>query len=554
MKKNMTLRALLSRRTKGILAATLIALTSLPNIAWAGTAEATVSNNVVRVGDAFQLTISVDESVDSDELNLAVLDKSFVYGRPNVSNSTQFINGDMSRSTVWRVAVAAKESGTFTVPSFDIDGMKTAPITIKVLAANDKSTQVANSAVEVQASVDRDKGYIGESFIYRARLLIGTRVDSPSLQAPFGDGLDVTLIGEDSQSESVINGRRYVVIDRQYQITPTKAGALTLEGAVFTGSEVKGSGWGASVGLPISRQAKSVTLNVKDKPAGYKGLWLPTSSLALSQRWDPDTLGGEQSAKVGEPINRVISLSIANTAQSAMPNLTITYPNQVRVYSDKPEYTQQGDATVMTLKQVIIPREEGKVDLPAVSINWFNTQTGKQETAKISGLALNVQPGDITTQPSPALPELAAQVPAAPSEQITTAVTTAGYWPWTTGVFALLWLITLAMYIRKPQVATNNVRSEKALPTQAEKGLAALVDAVKANNAVKVSSTYRAWNRSALPEDLQRAIEAEINAMMASCYSATSGKWENATLLSLLAKAAKVKPHDTPTQGLAELK
>ncbi|PKF49595.1 BatD family protein [Enterovibrio nigricans] len=550
----MTWRAQLSRRTKGILAASLIALVSLPNIAWAGTAEATVSTNVVRVGDAFQLTVSVDESVDNDELDLSVLSKDFVYGRPNVSNSTQIINGDMNRSTVWRVAVAAKEAGTFTLPSFDIDGMQTAPIVIKVLAAGDKSTQAANNAVEVQATVDRNDGYIGESFVYRARLLIGTRVDSPSLQAPFGEGLDITPIGENSQSEAVINGRRYVVIERQYQVTPTKAGALTLEGAVFTGSEVKGSGWGSSVGLPISRQASRITLNIKDKPANYKGLWLPTSSLALSQRWTPDALGGAQTAKVGEPINRVISLSIANTAQSVMPNLSITYPNQVRVYSDKPEYTQQGDATVMTLKQVIIPREEGKVDLPAVTINWFYTQTGKQETAEISGLSLNVQPGDMNAQLLQALPELAAQAPVSPSEQITTTVTTAGYWPWATGAFTFLWLVTLVMYIRKPRAPAINTRGDNARAREAGTGLTVLVDAVKANNAVKVSSAYRAWNKDALPAELKQDIEAEINAMMASCYSATSGEWDSATLLTLLEKATTVKSNHTEVQGLAELK
>ncbi|KXF80004.1 hypothetical protein ATN88_11505 [Enterovibrio coralii] len=527
-------------------------MTSMPNLAWAATAQATVSNNVVRVGDAFQLTIAVDASVDNDELDLSALSKDFVYGRPNISSSTQIINGDMSRSTVWRVAVAAKETGTFTVPSFDIDGMKTAPISIKVLAASDKSTQVANSAVEVQASVDRDTGYIGESFIYRARLLIGTRIDSPSLQAPFGDGLNVKPIGEDAQSEAIINGRRYVVIERNYQITPTKAGALRLEGAVFTGSEVKGSGWGSSLGLPISRQAESVTLKIKDKPADYKGLWLPTSSLTLSQRWEPDTLGGEQTAKVGEPINRVISLSIANTAQSAMPNLSITYPNQVRVYSDKPEYTQQGDATVMTLKQVIIPREEGKIDLPALSINWFNTQTGKQEKAEISGLSLNVEPGDIAAQPSPALPELAVQTPA--STQVRAkVVTSAGYWPWATGAFALLWLATLVMYIRKPRHIASGAADTSVVQQPSQHGLNALVDAVKANNAVKVSSAYRAWNKDHLPTALKREIEDEINAMMAASYSPNAHAWNNATLLGLLEKAAKVKTNSQQAKVLADL-
>ncbi len=140
------------------------------------------------MSDPFQLTVSVDDSVDNDALDLSPLAKDFNYGRPSVSSSTSIINGSMTRSTEWRVALAAKEIGTFTIPSFDIDGMKTAPITIKVLKSSQSGTQADNQAVEVKAKLDRHAGYIGESFNYRVQLLIGTRVESPALQAPFGEG------------------------------------------------------------------------------------------------------------------------------------------------------------------------------------------------------------------------------------------------------------------------------------------------------------------------------------------------------------------------------
>ncbi len=86
-----------------------LSLMLVSGLSLAASAVATVSQNVVPVGDAFQLTISVDDSVGNDALDLTPLDKDFIYGRPSISSNTSFINGSMSRSTVWRIAVAAKK-------------------------------------------------------------------------------------------------------------------------------------------------------------------------------------------------------------------------------------------------------------------------------------------------------------------------------------------------------------------------------------------------------------------------------------------------------------
>ncbi|WP_434361129.1 BatD family protein [Parasalinivibrio latis] len=545
----------LSKQARAILLVAVAAIASLPGLALAAEAIATVSKNVVGVNDPFQLTISVDESVDNDALDLSPLGKDFNYGRPNVSSSTSIINGSMTRSTEWRVALAAKQIGTFTIPSFDVDGMRTAPITIKVLKSSQRGNQADNQAVEVKAKLDRQSGYIGETFNYRVQLLIGTRIESPTLRAPYGNGLEVAQVGDDVQAETVLNGRRYIVVSREYQITPTKAGELTLNGAVFTGTQVKGNGWGPSLGVPVSRQAKTLTLSVKDKPASYTGLWLPTPNLQLEQKWEPATLSQKLSAKVGEPINRIITLKIKNIAQSAMPNLSLDYPATVRVYSDKPEYSEDGDYTVMTVKQVIIPREEGTVVLPAMSISWFNTKTGKQQTTSINGLTLDIKPGENSAASQPLMPQQTLVQPnEAPGSAQTVKVVNAGYWPWATGAFALLWLGTLVMYVRKPKVAPAAATSSQSGYVDGSAGaLLAMEAAVVANDAVRVAAQYRNWDKAHLPDDLCQAIESEVNAMMASRYSTGSAEWNNSQLLSLLKKAAKVKKGKKTGETLSQL-
>ncbi|WP_251876239.1 BatD family protein [Grimontia kaedaensis] len=526
------------RRTGAFLLGLVLLLAS--GSALAASAEATVSQNVVPVGEAFQLTVSVDDSVDNEALDLSPLDTDFIYGRPSVSSNTSIINGSMTRSTVWRVAVAAKKMGTFTLPSLDIEGMKTEPITIRAVEARDKSAAQDTETVKLTATLDRNAGYVGETFNYRVRLMIGTQLDSPALQAPFGDGLEVKQVGEDVQAEAVVNGRRYVVISRLYQVTPAKAGQLTLEGAVFSASEVKGRrGWGPSLGVPIARQAEYMTLDIKEKPSDYTGLWLPTPSLELTQSWQPDAISEPLGIEVGEAINREITLKIKNIEQSAMPDIAIDYPQSVRVYADKPEYSRDGDYTVMTLKQVIIPREAGTVILPALSINWFNTISGQKQTSEIAGLQLDVKPGSAVTAPLPQTPDVSAP------QTVTTAPTTAatvvkdaGIWPWATGIFALLWLGTLVLYVRKRPVLKVK---ESAAPSRnvAESPLQSVIEAVNANDTVRVAAAMRVWDRSVLPDTLNAQIDEEVSAMMASRYAPSSSVWKNTQLLALLKKAGE---------------
>lgn len=367
-------------------------------------------------------------------------------------------------------------------------------------------------------------------------------------------------IGEDQQAETVRNGRRYIAIQRQYQITPNQAGELTLNGAVFTGTKVEGNRWNSTLGLPISRQAKAETLSIKGQPAEYTGLWLPTPSLSLSQRWEPevsDVAGSaEQAAKVGDPITRFIALRIENIAQSAMPNLSVTYPSRVRVYSEKPEYRQDGDATIMTMKQVIIPREVGDVSLPSVSINWFNTTTGKQETSAISGLTLKVAPNDEVQSTQPILPNNE-QALLTPAPVTTKVITHAGYWPWATGAFALLWLVTLALYLRKPKQVAIPANVAVASLHSSTSALSALEAAVAENDAVNVAAAYRQWQQethfNAVPQALRDSIDAEISTMMASRYSAESTPWENRTLLGLLKQARAVKVNTKEASSLKGL-
>lgn len=566
----MNILSLSKRPTTAFLWATMLIIAGfMPAIASAAQAVATVSKNIVGVNEVFQLTVSVDANVNTNALDLSPLANSFTYGRPSVSTNTAMINGVITRNTEWKVAMATNAIGEFTIPSFRIGSSTTDPIVIQSLkSSKNSSTNSAEPDIKLDTEIDKEQLYVGESLRYRVQIRIGEQIDQAALIAPQGNGLDVVQDGDDRQAETVINGRRYIVITRYYQITANKVGSILLEGAKFKGSVIKGSrGFGSSLSLPVDKQAQNLSLDVKGKPAGYQGLWLPTPELQLEQEWQPQVNSQPQSnslpqsseVRVGEPLTRIITLRIKNAAQSSMPNLSLQYPGSVRVYDEKPVYSSNDGFTSMTVKQVIIPREHGQLTLPALSINWWNTTTGQQETSKLDGLSINVLPGDTSNTISmPLVPALSDPRPAenaTPTE--VKVVTSSGWWPWTTALFATLWLITLMLWLR----AKKNAPTAKSATTSAQVPTVAnpveqLIAAVKAGQPLRVQTYYQQWPKQHLNNELISQLEKEVAAMMAATYGKEKGAWDKAALLALLQQvqqAQKNKSHTIKPPALQSL-
>ncbi len=542
-----------AKHSKTALLGTLALMALMPSFAFAVTATATVTKNTVEIDEPFQLTIAVDSSLGNSALNLTPLAKDFNYSNPHINNSTSVMNGTVKRLTEWRIMLAAKEIGNFSIPSFTLDGAKTLPISIKVIPTDPKHKKTSD-LIQIISLLDQKEGYIGESFTYKVRLMIGASVDAPSLNPPYGEGLKIEQVGEDTQNETLINGRRYIVVNREYQIIPTKTGTLTLDPAVFSGTEITNNRWGTNIGKPFSYKSNQYKLLIKEKPEGYTGLWIPTPALELTQEYEPAQLTETKSAKVGEPIHRIITLKIKNMAQSAMPNIELEYPDHVRVYSDKPEYLDKNDFKIMRVKQVIIPRKEGEVTLPAMKINWFNTQTKKQETSALPELTLNIEPGEPISNIQPVLPlNLSEKEETPPLKENLSA----GYWPWTTGFFAFLWLITLGLYGKKSgwfNILTKEKITFSLFSSAPKTPFEWVRHAVKENDPLNVSIHYAQWDRAHIPEELTNSIETEIQAMMASHYNKTTLDWNNTELLTLLQKASKIKSTNKKERLIKELK
>lgn len=520
---------------------------------------ASVSKNKVVKNEVFQLRVVSDEKLSSDDIDFTVLNSDFLLGRPSFGSSVNIINGTRSNKSEWTISLAATHIGIVTIPSFELNGQKTQPIAIQV--AQDEQTPAVKDLVEVQTQLSTSELYPNESALLKARLIIKAdprRLQNPTVSPPAVEGLELKAASEANQYQTVLDGVEVTIVDQDFRITAKEAGSYQLREPVFKGTIVYGSNYGGGTRLlPIETKAKSYTITVNAKPADYQGIWLPTDKLLLTQKWTDaqgNTISGESyKTQVGESITREVNLQVSGLTQDQLPNIKVNYPTSLSIYDEKPQFTtlENGDV-VMTVKQVLIPRQSGDIALPEISIDWWNTVNKQQQASKIPGLTLNVTPNDTPLVATPTPVQSATKV-----ETIT--VKDAGFWPYLTALFATLWMITgmFAWRLKHSLAAkqTTNYATSISSEYQAVKNALSGFDAGNIDG-ITITATVKAWLDSVeLSEEDHLAISKALNQVNQALYSSTPQEIKTDQLKKLVERIQKqqAKMHKIESKSLAQL-
>ncbi|OED68216.1 hypothetical protein A143_18955 [Vibrio splendidus ZS-139] len=534
----------------------------------AATAVASVSQNSVTKDEVFLLRVATDEKVSSGALDLSPLQKDFYVSTPRFGSSMRIVNGSRTVSSEWNITLAPLRLGRFEIPSFDIDGAKTQPITINVSV--NKAAPKQSDMAEFQLNLSKDSLYPQEVAELDVKLIIKAdprRLQDPKIAPPSSAQLDVEPIGESKQFQDVINGQEVTVVQQSFHISSQQAGQFKLLGPKLTGAVVYSTNNSSKTRLfQLDTPVETLDVTVKNMPKGYRGEWLPTSNFKLIQKWS-DSQGNELTRnqglgsdskpleiEAGDSLTRTITMTASNLTQHQLPKLNIPYPKSVRVYEEKPQFgtTQSGDAVVV-YKQVLIPKESGSISLPDVSQAWFNTDSQSQETSKALGLELSVQASERASSSSPA------PVMETPTQQTSPTIVTVdnpGIWPYLTALFAALWLISSAgafyFWSRRGTAKKSKHQDERQSDT-AE----ALITVLKAKDGVMTRTLFEQWKteNSNLSGETLETLEAEISKLNQSLYAeagSPSQSWDPTQAIKAVKKPKRMlsKAHKSTLERL----
>lgn len=409
-----------------LLAFQVVALT-----AFSGTVHLSVSTQrgqrTIGVGDVFYISYEISNSDATPHQPSSIPGAKVLYfQRTGSSSSYTSVNGvtSQSRSVIYTLTARAEKEGNFQFGPVSVGGTKSNVVSYTIGKSQENNRGNLSSAqmngntskpkfigkgdgnLFLRASVSKPSAYEQEALVYTVKLY--TTYDGikfiGATAAPKFDGFVV----EESKATSVqlsyetYQGKTYATaVIARYIIFPQMKGKLKVTGNTYTVSVDQREYyhdpfWGnMSVSSPLQLNVtpNDLQIDVKGLPqpqpadfSGGVGHFSITSSLA-----NTNLLTNQ-----GAPIVYTVK-GTGNLKYLHLPDLNSLFPEQIEVFSPETDVkTEVGASNVSgtaTFDYTLMPLETGTYSLPAVSLCYFNPETGKYERASAKGYHLNVAPG-----------------------------------------------------------------------------------------------------------------------------------------------------------------
>src|SRR5690606_5670281 len=345
-------------------------------------------------------------------------------------------------------------------------------------------------------------------------------------------------------------GRDFRVRERRYAVFPQQPGKLTLGPVRFEAMVIPTRGFSRVQRYRSPEVEIEVLGAVPPPPSMPNAVWLPATSVRLSERWSDS---GD--LPVGEPRTRTLVIEADGVLDTQLPELRLAPVAGVRQYADQPELerdvTPLGLRARRTERYAVLAQAPGEIELPGVELPWFDVTQQSWQVARIAPQRLVVLPG---AEP-PAAPE---PVPIEPAPVPPPATPDPGFWPLLSAVLAAGWLATAFGWwwtARAKRAAPRRRAARPATPAHVgerrlRKRLRAACDA---DDAAEARRRLLEWAAAKLGPDAPRSLGAlaavlpedlgrEVLALEAHLYGASGQPWSGAGLAEAVRALDSVTP------------
>ena len=355
---------------------------------------ATLDRTEIVRGETVILTIRVEGQSGGVDMDLSPLEAGFQVISTRTSSQISSVNNSMNARIDYHLTLFPLNEGEVTIPSLVVAGETTPALTIQVEPRS--ATGLAGQELFMEAVVSKESVYVQEQLLFSIRLCYTiSGIRNPiftELELP--DAV-VQTIGTPNQYETLVDGMRYGVYEKQYAIFPQRSGTLEIPDIMFRGEVTDSSSNYVFRNLntrTVTSYAEGHTINVTEKPASYPAdaLWLPASELTVRERWDNDFTN----VRVGDSVYRVIEIEAQGLDGAALPPLEApqitgvnTYPEPASIDRTFVDGSIVGKRTESTSFLMTAP---GTVRVPGVSIAWYDIDTGEIKYATLADSAISV--------------------------------------------------------------------------------------------------------------------------------------------------------------------
>lgn len=424
---------------------------------------AKVDSPVVALGQPLTLTITADDNV-SETPDLSALQQNFHVYSTSVSRQTTYNNGQKSASTTWHIGLTPLNAGKQEIPAVKIGDESTLPLSLEVSTDAQPAGSGANVQTDEVFTIDGHLLNTGNKFYVQQQILYNVIVtDDGTLQSgepvfqTTADTWMVKSLGDPEIASVNHQGRRLRMITFKYALFPQKSGLMSIPAVTFRGqalsSDLSPSGFDPfgnglfninvnlsgifNVSKPVNLFFPAQKIEILPVPSDFRGQWwLPAENVRLISDWTENN-----TYKVGDAMTREIIMQADGVTESQLPEIKFSASPDWKQYPQKPlrqeKAQNNGLLSVQKINVIYIPQKSGSLNLPEISVNWFNVKTGKMETAVIAPETINIAPANNQPEMAETL-EIVDQPQTQPiSEAVSKKSKTYAPWLWILPAFVL---------------------------------------------------------------------------------------------------------------------
>ncbi len=273
-------------------------------------------------------------------------------------------------------------------------------LVIMVLVAPFRSTAQPMPGAEPVVSIDPGtvETIIGQPATVRIRVLVPTFMPAPPVFPSLEEENLLVRLPERASGpiSETVDGQTWAGVQRSLRLYPLAEGSFGLDGAqvqvTFVDPQTNTPAQ-TKVDLPPFTLAASL-------PEPARGLNPVVIARGFTLQQD---LTGAQDLKVGGTVSRIVTARIEGTTPLLIPALIdASESGPFTSYPKDPQISETEERGILSGERIehvtYVAQSGGQTELPEISVDWFNLDTGQIETARVAAVPLSVaaQPWRVT--------------------------------------------------------------------------------------------------------------------------------------------------------------
>ncbi len=264
----------------------------------------------------------------------------------------------------------------------------------------------AEGGIWAEAHLSEERPFVQQLVTYIVRVYSRGNLRSIEISPPNGPGVSIEELEGPLTSTTTRRGRRHIVSEFRYALTPMVEGTLEVGPTQLTvtpsdnGRSQYSRGMNpwqrstAGAGRTIQVSTPGLRLHARAPARGVQP-WLPLEHLSVEAHWTKVDKPG-----VGEPMTLTVTMKAIGAKGSQLPSVEpLIETDEFKLYPERPQTDWKfgSDGIALWGRRIetytLVPTREGRLAFPALSVPWWNVQTNRPAVSQVQGRVFVVGEG-----------------------------------------------------------------------------------------------------------------------------------------------------------------